>query len=80
MNGTITTKDGTEIFFKDIGRGQPIVFSHGWPLTSDDWDNQIYFFASQGFGVLHTTGVGMGGRGRLGMGTRWTLIPTTWLN
>lgn len=46
---TITTKDGTEIFFKDIGSGQPIVFSHGWPLTSDDWDNQIYFFASRGY-------------------------------
>jgi non-heme chloroperoxidase len=46
---TIKAKDGTEIFFKDIGSGQPIVFSHGWPLTSDDWDNQIYFFASRGF-------------------------------
>ncbi|MGE3468448.1 MAG: alpha/beta fold hydrolase, partial [Pyrinomonadaceae bacterium] len=46
---TITVKDGTEIFFKDIGSGQPIVFSHGWPLTSDDWDNQIHFFASRGF-------------------------------
>lgn len=47
--GIIKTKDGTEIFYKDIGSGQPIVFSHGWPLTSDDWDNQIYFFASRGF-------------------------------
>ncbi|MGQ0542403.1 MAG: alpha/beta fold hydrolase [Blastocatellia bacterium] len=45
----ITAKDGTEIFYKDVGAGQPIVFSHGWPLTSDDWDNQIYFFASRGF-------------------------------
>ncbi len=47
--GNITTKDGTDIFFKDVGSGQPIVFSHGWPLSSDDWDNQIYFFASRGF-------------------------------
>ncbi|MEQ1763586.1 MAG: alpha/beta hydrolase [Pyrinomonadaceae bacterium] len=45
----ITTKDGTEIFYKDHGTGQPIVFSHGWPLSSDDWDNQIFYFASRGF-------------------------------
>lgn len=38
---TITTSDGTEIFFKDWGPGQPIVFSHGWPLSSDDWDTQM---------------------------------------
>ncbi len=36
---TITTKDGVEIFYKDWGKGQPIVFSHGWPLSADDWDN-----------------------------------------
>jgi non-heme chloroperoxidase len=36
--GTITTTDGTEIFYKDWGHGQPIVFSHGWPLSADDWD------------------------------------------
>ncbi len=36
--GTITTQDGTEIFYKDWGSGQPIVFSHGWPLSADDWD------------------------------------------
>ena len=36
---TITTKDGVEIFYKDWGSGQPIVFSHGWPLSADDWDN-----------------------------------------
>ena len=38
---TIVTKDGTEIFYKDWGTGQPIVFSHGWPLSSDDWDAQM---------------------------------------
>jgi len=45
----ITTNDGTQIFYKDQGEGQPIVFSHGWPLSSDDWDNQIFYFASRGF-------------------------------
>src|SRR5438045_5940744 len=45
----ITTKDGTEIYYKDLGTGQPIVFSHGWPLSSDDWDAQIFYFASRGF-------------------------------
>jgi non-heme chloroperoxidase len=46
---TITTKDGTQIFYKDWGTGQPIVFSHGWPLSSEDWDAQLFFFASRGF-------------------------------
>ena len=50
--GTITTPEGTEIFFKDWGTGQPIVFSHGWPLTSDDWDAQMMFFLAQGYRVV----------------------------
>ena len=45
----IKTEDGTNIFYKDVGTGQPIVFSHGWPLSADDWDNQIFYFASRGF-------------------------------
>jgi non-heme chloroperoxidase len=48
----ITTTDGTEIFFKDWGSGQPIVFSHGWPLSSDDWDAQMLFFLQHGFRVI----------------------------
>jgi non-heme chloroperoxidase len=48
----ITVKDGTQIFYKDWGSGQPIVFSHGWPLTADDWDAQMLFFAEQGFRVI----------------------------
>ena len=44
---TITTKDGVEIFYKDWGKGQPIVFSHGWPLSADDWDTQMMFFVAQ---------------------------------
>jgi non-heme chloroperoxidase len=45
---TITTKDGTEIYYKDWGEGQPVVFSHGWPLSADDWDTQILFFGQRG--------------------------------
>ncbi|MGW0215584.1 alpha/beta fold hydrolase [Micromonospora chokoriensis] len=48
----VTTSDGTEIFYKDWGSGQPIVFSHGWPLTADDWDNQMLFFLRQGYRVV----------------------------
>ena len=48
----ITTKDGTEIFYKDWGSGQPIVFSHGWPLSADDWDPQMLFFVQHGFRVV----------------------------
>ena len=49
---TITVKDGTEIFYKDWGTGQPIVFSHGWPLSADDWDPQMMFFLNKGFRVI----------------------------
>jgi non-heme chloroperoxidase len=48
----ITTKDGVEIFYKDWGAGQPIVFSHGWPLSADDWDTQMLSFVSRGFRVI----------------------------
>ena len=48
----ITTKDGVEIFYKDWGKGQPIVFSHGWPLSADDWDTQMLFFLGKGFRVI----------------------------
>jgi len=49
---TITTKDGASIFYKDWGKGQPIVFSHGWPLSADDWDNQMLFFGQRGYRVI----------------------------
>lgn len=48
----ITVKDGTEIYYKDWGKGQPIVFHHGWPLSSDDWDTQMLFFLQQGYRVI----------------------------
>ena len=49
---TITTKDGTRIYYKDWGTGQPVVFSHGWPLTADDWDGQMLFFGQRGYRVI----------------------------
>ena len=48
----ITTKDGTRIYYKDWGRGQPVVFSHGWPLTADAWDDQMLFLGEQGYRVI----------------------------
>jgi non-heme chloroperoxidase len=50
--GTITTKDGTSIFYKDWGKGQPVHFSHGWPLNADDWDDQLYFAAANGYRAI----------------------------
>ncbi len=49
---TITTKDGTTIFYKDWGTGQPVVFSHGWPLNADVWDDQAFFVASHGYRAI----------------------------
>lgn len=49
---TITTKDGTEIYYKDWGSGQPIMFHHGWPLSADDWDPQMMYFLSHGYRVI----------------------------
>ena len=49
---TITTKDRAKIFYKDWGSGQPVVFSHGWPLNADAWDDQLYFFASNGYRAI----------------------------
>ncbi|TAJ71445.1 MAG: alpha/beta hydrolase [Phenylobacterium sp.] len=48
----VTTKDGTRIFYKDWGQGQPVVFSHGWPLSADAWDGQMLFMAQNGYRVI----------------------------
>ena len=53
--GTIITKDGTEIFYKDWGSGQPIVFHHGWPLSGDDWDTQMLYFLGKASASSLTT-------------------------
>ncbi len=50
--GTITTKDGTSIYYKDWGSGQPVVFSHGWPLNADAWDEQLFFIAAHSYRTI----------------------------
>ena len=65
---TITTSDGTEIFYKDWGTGQPIVFSHGWPLSADDWDTQMLFFLSHGYRVVAHDRRGHGRSAQVGDG------------
>jgi non-heme chloroperoxidase len=49
---TIVTKDGTEIYYRDFGKGQPVLFSHGWPLSADAWDGQMVFLGNKGFRVI----------------------------
>ncbi|MER6624380.1 MULTISPECIES: alpha/beta fold hydrolase [unclassified Streptomyces] len=68
--GTVTTTDGTTIFYKDWGPrdGQPIVFHHGWPLSADDWDNQMLFFLSQGYRVIAHDRRGHGRSGQTASG------------
>ena len=66
--GTITTTDGTEIFYKDWGTGQPIVFSHGWPLSADDWDTQMLFFLQHGYRVIAHDRRGHGRSAQVGDG------------
>jgi non-heme chloroperoxidase len=74
----ITTKDGIEIFYKDWGSGQPIVFSHGWPLSADDWDTQLLFFLHHGYRVIAHDRPAMAARPRPATATIWTIMPTTW--
>lgn len=64
----IATNDGTEIFYKDWGSGQPIVFSHGWPLSADDWDAQLMFFLARGYRVIAHDRRGHGRSAQIGDG------------
>ena len=65
---TITVKDGTIIYYKDWGSGQPIVFSHGWPLSADDWDTQMLFFLKHGYRVIAHDRRGHGRSSQNGVG------------
>ena len=66
---TITTKDSTQIYYKDWGTGQPVVFSHGWPLSADSWEAPMVFLTSNGYRcIAHASPGGI---------TRWTPMPTT---
>ena len=65
---SITVADGTEIWFKDWGTGQPVVFSHGWPLSSDDWDAQMLFFVGKGYRVVAHDRRGHGRSGQVSDG------------
>ncbi|HEY5921954.1 MAG TPA: alpha/beta hydrolase [Kofleriaceae bacterium] len=66
--GTITTKDNTTIYYKDWGKGAPVVFSHGWPLSADAWDPQMHFVASQGFRAIAHDRRGHGRSSQPGLG------------
>jgi non-heme chloroperoxidase len=72
---SITTKDGTKIAYKDWGKGQPILFSHGWPLASDAWDAQMLFFGQNGFRVIAHDRRGHGRSVSRGTATPWTSMP-----
>jgi non-heme chloroperoxidase len=65
---TVTTKDGVQIYFKDWGSGTPIVFSHGWPLSADEWDGQMMYFVQRGFRVIAHDRRGHGRSSQVGSG------------
>ena len=68
---TIAVKDGIEIYYKDWRSSQPIVFSHGWPLSADDWDNQMMFFLNHGYRVIAHDRRGHGRSSQGGTRTRY---------
>ena len=74
---TITTKDGTQIYYKDWGEGQPLFFHHGWPLSADDWDGQMMFFLDKGFRVIAHDRRGHDAQLKRTPATRWTLTRQT---
>ena len=76
----ITTKDGTRIAYKDWGKGQPILFSHGWPLAGDAWDAQMLFLARTAIASWPMTAGAMASRISPGMVIPWTSTRMTLLN
>ena len=67
----VEAKDGTQIFYKDWGQGKPIVFHHGWPLSSDDWDTQMLFLYSEDTELSASIAVAMGVQPRFRTATIW---------
>lgn len=75
-----TTADGVQLYYKDWGprTGQPIVFSHGWPLSSDSWESQMTFLASQGYRVIAHERAATAAPASPGMAMTWITTPMTW--
>ena len=74
----ITTKDGTQISYKDWSSGRPVVFSHGWPLSADAWDNQMMFLGERGYRVIAHDRRGHGRSDQTWHGNDMDTMPTTW--